>query len=136
MATLGKCPICETPLHHSQAKYCRRCRKILNRVDTRRKHNLEARVAALIESWDGQGFRCHYSGILLNEDNPKDPRYLTFDHLIPRQEDKIVLVAAAINDMKSDMDDREFKVMVIQLANRFSGGEFNEKVFNLKHWKR
>jgi len=95
----------------------------------RRKHNKAARVDALEEAWDGKGFRCYFSNILLNEDNPKDPRYLTFDHLIPRQEDQIVLIAAVINDMKSDMDEREFKDMVVQLSSRFSGGPFNEEVF-------
>jgi hypothetical protein len=93
-------------------------------------------VRALQKAWDGEGFRCHYTGIRLIEDNPKDPRYLTFDHLIPREEQEIVVVAGAINDMKSDLADDEFRAMVVQLANRFKGEEFDENVFDLKHWKR
>jgi hypothetical protein len=93
-------------------------------------------VQALKRAWDGQCFRCHYTGVKLIDDNLKEPRYLPFDHFIPREEHKIVIVAAAINDMKSDMSDQEFRQMVIQLANRFGGGEFDEKAFNLKHWKR
>lgn len=38
--------------------------------------------------------------------------------------------------VKSDMADDEFRAMVLQLAKRFSGGEFDEGMFNLKHWKR
>ena len=93
-------------------------------------------MKALKKAWDGQCFRCHYTGVRLIDDNPKDPRYLTFDHFTPREESEIVIVAAAINDMKSDMSDREFRHMVIQLAKRFSGGKFDEKAFELKHWKR
>ena len=133
---LGTCPICEVPLHHPLASYCKRCKKFLDRVDIRRKPNKAARARALKKSWDGEAFRCYYSGVKLVEDNPKDPRYLTFDHFVPRQESNIVIVAAAINDMKSDMADNEFRAMVQQLASHFNGDKFNENVFNLRHWKR
>lgn len=106
------------------------------RGDIRRKPDKQARVTALQQAWDGKGFKCYYTGIRLVEDNPKDPRYLTFDHLTPRQESKIVIVAAAINDMKSDMSDGEFRAMVIELAKRFAGDEFDQSIFNLKYWKR
>lgn len=47
-----------------------------------------------------------------------------------------MVVAALINDMKLDLSDDEFRTMVIQLANYFNGGKFDESAFNLKHWKR
>ncbi|MBA7651116.1 hypothetical protein ES703_58931 [subsurface metagenome] len=131
-----KCTICKMPIHHPQVLYCKRCGKVVGRVDTRRKHDREARIKALRKSWDGEAFRCNYTGIKLVEDNHRDPRYITFDHRTPRREDDIVIVAQAINDMKSDMSDKEFRRMVLQLANRFSGGEFNPKAFNLKYWTR
>lgn len=136
MSENDTCPICGSPLHHPLAYYCRRCKRLIDRVDIRRKRDKSARERALKEAWDGQGFRCYYTGIRLVENNPKDPRYLTFDHRIPRQEHDVVVAAAAINDMKSDMSDDEFRAMVIQLANRFKGEGFDETVFNLKHWKR
>jgi len=105
-------------------------------VDSRRKPSKAARIRALKQAWDGVGFRCHYSGIRLVEDNHRDPRYLTFDHVIPRQEDEVVVTAAVLNDMKSDMTDSEFRSMIIQLASRFAGGEFDDSVFDLSHWKR
>ena len=89
-----------------------------------------------MEAWDGEGFRCYYTGVRLVEDNHSDPCYLTFDHFTPREESNIVVVAAAINDMKSDLSDGEFRRIILQLASRFNGGEFNEEAFNLKHWKR
>jgi len=136
MDKLDACPICGSPLHHPLASLCKRCKNLINRVDTRRKPDKQARIKALQQAWDGQAFRCYYTGIRLVEDNPKDPRYLTFDHLIPRQESKIVIVAAAINDMKSDMSDSEFRAMVLALAKHFAGDRFNERAFKLKHWKR
>jgi len=134
--TIGNCPICESSLHHPLATYCIRCRKLIGRVDVRHKPDKVARAKALTQAWDGKGFRCYYTGIRLVEDNHSDPRYLTFDHLTPREESRIVVVAAAINDMKSDLSDGEFRRMVRQLASRFSGGEFDARAFNLKHWKR
>jgi hypothetical protein len=109
---------------------------LVDRVNIRRKPDKVARKQALKQAWDGEGFRCYYSGVRLIEDNSKDPRYLTFDHRTPRQESDVVITAAVLNDMKSDMTEDEFKAMVSQLASRFKGGTFDESVFNLKHWKR
>ena len=136
MKKVKKCIVCKVLINHLQVLYCRRCRKIVNRIDTRRKYNRKARIKALRKSWDGENFRCNYTGIKLVEDNHKDPRYITFDHRTPGREDDIVIVAQAINDMKSDMTDKEFRRMILQLANRFNGGEFDETVFRLRHWKR
>ena len=136
MRKLAKCVVCRCDLSNPQALYCARCRKIVNRIDTRGKHSRQARIRALRRSWDGKFFRCFYTGVKLVEDNHKDPRYLTFDHRIPRRENRIVIVASAINDMKSDMSDREFRKMVLQLANKLSGGEFDARAFKLRYWKR
>lgn len=130
-----KCNICDNPTH-PLAKYCKRCKKLIDRVDMRRKVDKNARVEALKMAWDGEYFRCYYSGIPLVEKDHKDPRYITFDHRVPRRESDIVISAAAINDMKSDLNEDEFKAVVIQLANRFKGGKFDQTVFNFRHWKR
>ena len=88
------------------------------------------------KAWDGERFRCYYSGVRLVEDNPGSPRYLTFDHRTPGLEEDIVVATAAVNDMKSDMSEGEFREVVGQLASRFSGRTFDEGAFNLKYWKR
>lgn len=90
------CQVCSNATH-PLAYCCRRCKKLLDRVDIRRKADKQAR---------------------------------------PRDESDIVLAAALINDMNSDMSEDEFKIMVTQLASRFAGGTFDEAVFRLKHWKR
>jgi hypothetical protein len=136
MSKNDKCEICDRAVHHPMASFCRRCKKLLDRTNPRQKPNRNARVKALKEAWDGQGFRCYYTGIKLVEDNSKDPRYLTFDHIIPRKQGNIVIAASAINDMKSDMSSDEFRRMVITLANHFNGSDFDENAFKLKHWKR
>ncbi|MCX9025556.1 MAG: hypothetical protein OIN85_05605 [Candidatus Methanoperedens sp.] len=129
------CEVCGCPIH-PLAYCCKRCKKLIDRVDMRKKPDKGARIRALKKAWDGQGFLCYYSGIRLIEDNPKDPRYLTFDHRTPRQENDIVVSAHLLNDMKSDLAEDEFKDMIIQLASHFRAGTFEEKVFNLKYWKR
>jgi hypothetical protein len=93
-------------------------------------------MRALKQAWDGQSFRCHYTGVRLVENNHRDPRYLTFDHRIPRKEAGVVLACACLNDMKSDLDEAEFRRVVIELAKRFQGGALDEAVLALKHWKR
>ena len=135
MSSSSVCQVCGVSIHRA-AYCCKRCKKLIDRVDTRRKPNREARLWALKQAWDGEGFRCYYSGIRLIENNSKDPRYLTFDHRTPRQEGDVVVAAAAINDMKSDMTEEEFKRMIILLANHFNGGSFDKGAFDLKHWKR
>lgn len=133
---MNNCPICKSILHHPLATYCKRCKKLIHRVDIRAQPDKAARIEALKKAWDGECFRCYFTGIKLNEDDWKDPRYITFDHLTPRKEDKIVIIAAAINDMKSDMSDSEFRKMILELAKTFNGGEFDESAFKLEHWKR
>lgn len=135
MSPAGRCGVCAA-VTHPQAYLCRRCKRFVDRVDTRGRPSRDARVKALNRAWDGEVFRCYYSGVPLVEDDPKDPRYVTFDHRTPRTEGDIVLAAAAINDMKSDMSEREFRFMVAQLAETFGGGGFEEKAFRLKFWKR
>ena len=70
------------------------------------------------------------------EDDHHSPRYLTFDHRTPRQEDDVVVTAACFNDMKSDLTEAEFRTVVLELASAFQGGRFDEDVLELKHWKR
>src|SRR2546426_11793767 len=118
MTEVKRCLVCGDEVH-PLARLCKRCKKLVNRGDRRRKSDSGARVAALHRSWDGEGFRCHYSGVRLVETDHHDPRYLTFDHRTPRREDDIVVASACVNDMKSDMTEAEFRAVVLQLASRF-----------------
>jgi len=136
MTKSNTCLVCGSPVH-PLANYCKRCKKLINRGDIRRKINKKAREKALKQAWDGKGFCCYYTGIILDENVPKSPIYITFDHRIPKKEDDIVVTAQVINDMKSDLSEDEFKQVIIELAKRFNGGIFNPEVLkNLKYWKR
>jgi hypothetical protein len=133
---LENCGICGMS-KHPYAKFCKRCKKIIDRIDIRKKHNKSARIMALKKSWDGECFRCYYSGVKLEEKDHHSPIYITFDHHIPREESDIVIAAAVINDMKSDLSDEEFKNVINQLSAHFcNGAPVNEDIFKLKHWKR
>jgi len=135
MGNSKNCEICGSNIH-PLAYCCKRCKKLIDRVDTRRKADKKARIQALKKAWDGEGFRCYYSGVRLVEDNHKHPCYLTFDHRTPREESDVVVAAALVNDMKSDMTEDEFKNMIFQLTNSFNGGTFDRNAFNVKYWKR
>jgi len=129
------CIVCGADKHRL-AYCCKRCKKLIDRVDIRRKPDKEARIKALKRAWDGQRFHCYYTGVALIEDDHRSPLYLTFDHRTPRNEKDIVLAAQLINDMKSDMSENEFKAVVRQLANYFESGKFDPRVLMLEHWKR
>jgi hypothetical protein len=135
MGETNQCAVCGSATH-ALAQLCKRCKTFRDRVDMRGKPDLAARIDALRRAWDGTGFRCYYTGVRLEEMNSHDPRYLTFDHRTPRRENDIVVTAAFLNDMKSDMSEDEFRAVVLQLASRFQGGAFDERVLNLLHWKR
>ena len=87
----------ESPIHKDLeliVEQTERCKKIVDRVDMRKKPDKAARIAALKRAWDGQAFSCYYSGISLDEIDCRNPRYLTFDHRIPRKEDDLVVASA------------------------------------------
>ena len=132
---MKKCEICGNPSYHKYSLYCERCKKLMKK-GSRRKIEREVCKNALTQAWGGDGFYCHFSGKKLEGKNSKSPWYLTFDHITPRQSNKIVIAAAIINDMKSDMSESEFRNMVIALANYFNGGEFDLGKDSLKHYKR
>ena len=100
--------------------------------------NVPARVEAMKRSWrhEDERFHCYYTGVALDTSNPKSPRYFAFDHRTPRMENDIVVASQLINDMKSDLTEPEFKRLVVELANRFQGGEFDERALEVVHFKR
>lgn len=134
------CDICGGSISKGKS-FCERCKNIRKRSNTRKGAvtDWEARTKALKQAWDrDEGcFRCYYTGVRLLEENKKSPRYPSIEHRTPGDEHDIVIVARCINDMKSDMDENEFKAIVSALAARFKGEEdFEESLLDLKHWRR
>ena len=85
--TTRSCTVCGSP-SKPRNLYCPRCHKFIFR-----KPNHKARAAALMEAWDPvhRCFRCWYTGIRLNEENPFSRRYLTFDHVVPGDDSRLVV---------------------------------------------
>jgi hypothetical protein len=131
------CSVCEAP-RNRYAYLCPRCKKLVDKAHRRYSVNRDIASNALKSAWDRNKkvFRCYYTGVTLVENNHRDPRYFTFDHRTPRDERDIVVASACINDMKSDLSEKEFRRIVLELAQRFQGGPFDECVLNLAHWKR
>ena len=135
------CAVCSAP-RHRLAKLCERCKKLRDRLDTRARRrgtrtDKAARERALAVAWApaDNAFRCAYSGVTLNHD-PASPWHLTFDHRTARDESDIVVCAALVKDMKSDLTLDEFKRVVAQLAERFAEKRTTIGAFHPAHWRR
>ena len=76
-------------------------------------------------------FRCHYTGVELNLDDPKHVRYREWEHATPDDENSVVLATALVNRMKCYLNADEFRVMVAELARHFANPAmaFDDSVF-------
>jgi hypothetical protein len=125
------CEICGG-LAPAKGKYCPRCNRfILHHSDK------AARAAALKRAWDPvrKGFACHYTDIILEEFDFHDPWYLTFDHPDPGDPTHLVVAAAWVNGMKTNLTEDEFRAVINELARHFrTGAPFNTDVVDFKYW--
>ena len=133
----GGCTVCGAP-KHPQAYACARCKKILDRVETRRdasgalrRFDRDARLRAMRESWHDGAFHCFYTGVALIDEGQRwrDHRYLAFEHRTPGDESSVVVTCSLVNRMKTDLTEQQFRAMVAELANVFAGGSFDERAF-------
>jgi hypothetical protein len=114
--------------------YCGRCRKIF--------HNQRDRAAkrkALVKAYnkDVDGFRCQYTGFLLDLGNNLSPWQLNFDHRIPGRQGDYIVSCRLVNDMKSELSEEEFKKVVIELARHFETGEpYDRDIIKFEFWDR
>lgn len=133
-----KCLVCEDVLRNNLANYCRRCGNILSKVEAGRgKNDATPYVQAMRKGWDKEDecFKCHYSGIQLNDDDPRDPRYITFDHTALEKGAEMVVTAALIDEMKANLSEDEFKTVITQLAQHFNDSSpVDVSIFNIKHY--
>jgi hypothetical protein len=133
---IHNCTVCGQPRHHL-AYCCKACKKLLDRIETRgRRPNRNARLNALRNAWDGKCFRCFYTGWPLCIDDPHNPFYLTWEHRTPRDEADIVVAAALVNNMKSDLTEDEFRELIIGLADRFRGSNTMVPIIDPSHYRR
>lgn len=84
------------------------------------------------------------SMVPLRPDAPNSPRYPTLEHTAPgKGHGGWLVVAAAINDMKSDFDLDEMKAVVPLLARILqpdgdseASSDLQQVLDRLKHWRR
>jgi hypothetical protein len=114
--------------------YCQRCRRILFSEAER-----TAKREALRKAYDAAagGFRCHYTGVLLDLGDTSDPWHLSFDHRLPGRKGNIAVTSVIINNMKSELSDGEFRKVVVELAKHFETGEpYDRDVIGFEYWDR
>jgi hypothetical protein len=129
----GKCCICGRAVYSDHSIYCRRCYLFSRRMNQRGIHAIA--VKAIWNFVRKYGYVCYYTGEPLIMDNPKSEWYFTFDHRIPGNDTTVVLTCALVNEMKSDMTDKEFRYYVHQLDRCFQTGARIRKR-RLIYWER
>ncbi|MBM4250321.1 MAG: hypothetical protein FJ149_13085 [Euryarchaeota archaeon] len=90
-------------------------------------------------AWDPikRKFICLYTGVELDDKDPKSPWYLAFDHGTPGKKGDLAVAALWIAIMKEDLEREEFKRVVREQAGVFKTGKvFHKGVAEFKHWKR
>jgi hypothetical protein len=131
------CVVCSAD-KHPLAYACARCKRILDRIETRldaygspRRVDKDARLSALGMSWHDGAFHCAYTGVELITDSSRwrDHRYLVFDHATPGDESSVIVTCSLINRMKTDLTDQQFRKVIRELTKVFDGGTFDENVF-------
>lgn len=135
--TGDRCVVCGAGTHRP-ADACARCKRILDRVETRRdasggvrRVDAAARLRALAGSWRDGAFHCFYTGVCLIEDHSRwrDHRYLVFEDRIPGDGASVVVTCALVSRMKADLTEDRFKLIVTELAKVFNGGTFDQGAF-------
>ena len=105
--------------------YCARCRKFVFG-----KYEHQARRKALKEAWSKEqdGFLCHYTGIKLEENNTKDPWYLSFDHSLPGKKGTLAVSARFMNTVKSTLTEKQFIAVMEALDRHLDGVPFDKDI--------
>lgn len=140
---MGHCRICKSDTSHGYrrsrkpwlsesapfAYVCDKCKPLALRKFNKKRGKTGRTVqvpkfhewlTVLDKAWDqdGQCFRCQISGVTLCIDDRSSPAYATLEHA---DNGEYMVVAAIINDMKSDLTLDEFKKIVKELACHFNG---------------
>jgi hypothetical protein len=98
----------------------------------------EAHRDALKNAWnekDGH-LHCYYTEVIIDEDNPKSWRYISYDHKTPGKPGDLVVTCQLVNFMKKDLDEEEFIAAVNMLAAHFDGAEFDKDAIPFRHYYR
>jgi hypothetical protein len=114
--------------------YCPRCRQF-----TKWGTEPIARRQALLASYNKRkdAFICYYTGVKLNDSDPNDPWYVSFDRTVPRTQGNLVVAALWITIMKEDLSRDEFYAVIKEQEKVFETGKvFDKGVAEFKFWNR
>ena len=129
------CEICEAAI--SQGRRCRRCGKIHDSFSADGRSEVQAITTAMRKAFRDGKFYCYYSGVELNLEDSGSPLYRSIDHRTPGVRADLVLCCMFINQMKSDLDEAEFKAAVEALAESFRTGQpANFSAVKFSRWSR
>jgi hypothetical protein len=128
-----ECRGCGRPIPLKKPHYCAKCAKIAYRL---RHHYFPRQATEGIWQYIRKyGYICYYTGMRLDLDHPKSHWYLSFDHWMPRDPNKLVITSQLINLMKSDLTEKEFWCFIGQLADHWRKGTRVKRI-KLKYWSR
>ncbi len=114
----------------SQERHCDRCASLIQHKDRiKRRH-------ALQKAYDSSadGFRCHWCGVLLEEEDYTDPFHLCFDHFFPVKSSELVASSEIFNKMKYELGPEEFHKAIKELAAHRAGKPFDKDVVEFRYW--
>jgi len=130
-----RCCICgrSISIASNRSEYCPVCSQLSKRMST---EHFPAKTREDIWKYVRKnGYVCYYTKMALDMHNPKSPWYAVFDHWIPNNAKKIVLTTSLLNDMKSDLSEKEFWYFIDQLAN-YKKKRLRVKKKRLVYWNR
>jgi hypothetical protein len=124
------CFVCQSETERGN-RYCPRHRKlIVNSAEQ------GAQARAFKKAYDKRTGNLidYYLGIPLDESDPDGPLYPTCDHRTPGRKGNLVVTAAWVNRMKTQLSEHEFRKLVAALAAAFQGAAFDPRAHRFRYW--
>jgi ribosomal protein L37E len=132
--TRKKCFGCgRRPVFSIHSKFCRTCGRVAFRMKERRfpPEAVEG-VWKYIRQYD---YRCEYTDLPLEMEDIRSPLFCVFDHVTPLDPNRIALVCAWVNELKSALAKKEFNNIIPQLADYEATGKKIRKI-ELGFWRQ
>jgi hypothetical protein len=128
------CEVCIRP-RDAGAHYCPRCRRL---ITASHRFSYTEKKAGLKRNYtqDLDGFLCALTGVLLDENNPHDPYFLVYDHIIPGKKE-LAPAAFWVNDSKGWLSADQYWKVIGEYANHIRTKEpFDPNIITPKEWKQ
>ena len=130
---IKECIICGKTRWIGNSKYCWTCSRFsLRMVIKQLPQKTREAVWGYVRK---NGYVCYYTKMQLDMTDPHSPWYCVFDHWAPHDSSKIVITSSLLNDMKSDLSEKELWRLIKDLAEYKRHGT-KIKQISLKYWGR